>query len=189
MRPPDEPDRSPQRAVRIPERSCADYSMEVATEWLAVAGTLGGALLGAGSTMMAEAFRARRARTERIEDTRRQVYVTCLSALTQTDNAMQALAIDHPTPLARGDITAAFRSHQLVAAIYELELVAPKAVCDSAWSAYERLRNIRELLITHSVVIGGTGGGSPEWQAVHEPFLVSLGQLRAGMRGRSVDTV
>lgn len=157
-----------------------------------MAGTLGGALLGAGSTMMAETLRARRARTERVEDTRRQVYVKCLSALTQTDNAMQALAIDGPTPLDRGEITAAFRSHQLVAAIYELELVAPKAVCDDAWSAYEKLRDIRERLVTHRVVVGGTGGGSPEWQAVHQPFLVALEQLRAGMRGRnnrSIDTV
>lgn len=151
---------------------------------MAVVGTLGGALLGAASTMMMETIRARRERTERTEDTRRQVYVKYLTALTQTDSAIQALAIEGPTPLNRTEVTAAFRSNHLVAVIYELELVAPQAVCDDAWSAYERLRDIREALIAHSVVVERAGAGSPEWRAVHEPFLAALKQLRASMRGQ-----
>lgn len=64
------------------ESGCAVYSERVALEWLAVAGTLGGALLGAGSTMMVESLRARRERSVRQEEIRRQVYVKTLTALT-----------------------------------------------------------------------------------------------------------
>ncbi|MGI5217122.1 hypothetical protein [Nocardia sp. CA-290969] len=154
----------------------------MALEWLAVAGTLGGALVGAGSTMMVETLRARRERTGRLEETRRQVYVKTLTALTQTDTAMQALAIEGPTPLGRAEATAAFRSHDLVATIYELELVAPEVVSDDAWEVYRRLRDIREMLIAQQVVVDRAGAGSPEWQAVHNPFLVALDRLRAAMR-------
>ncbi|MFI5718183.1 hypothetical protein [Nocardia sp. NPDC051750] len=154
----------------------------MALEWLAVAGTLGGALVGAGSTMMVETLRARRERRSRLEDTRRQVYVKTLTALTQTDTAMQALAIEGPTPLGRADATAAFRSHNLVAAVYELELIAPKAVSDDAWQVYRRLRDMRELLIAQPVVVDRAGSGSSEWQAVHDPFLAALDRLRAAMR-------
>lgn len=162
------------------ESGCAVYSERVALEWLAVAGTLGGALLGAGSTMMVESLRARRERTVRQEEIRRQVYVKTLTALTQTDTAMQALAIEGPTPLGRAEATAAFRSHDLVATVYELELLAPKAVSEHAWEVYRRLRDIRETLIAQSVVVDRAG--SPEWQLVHEPFLAALDRLRAVMR-------
>lgn len=157
----------------------------MALEWVAVIGTLGGAFLGAGSTMLVESLRARRERAARVEETRRQVYVRFLAALTQTDNALQALAIDRPTPLARAEATSAFRSHQLVAAMYELELIAPKAVCDHAGPAYQRLRDMREALIAQPVVVGPAGSGSPEWRAVHEPFLDALGRLSAAMRAES----
>ncbi|WP_280402440.1 hypothetical protein [Nocardia carnea] len=154
----------------------------MALEWLAVAGTLGGALLGAGSTMMVETLRARRERVGRLEETRRQVYVKTLTALTQTDTALQALAIEGPTPLGRAEATAAFRSHDLVATIYELELIAPEPVSDSAWEVYRRLRDIREMLIARPVVVERAGAGSPEWQAVHNPFLTALDGLRGAMR-------
>ncbi|WP_159843073.1 hypothetical protein [Nocardia sp. CY41] len=157
----------------------------MALEWVAVVGTLGGAVLGAGSTMLVETIRARRERSVRLEDTRRQAYVKYLTALTQTDNAMQALAIGRSSPLDRAEATAAFRSNHLVAAIYELELFAPKSVCDNAWLAYGRLKDIRETLITQSVTIERAGAGSPEWRAVHEPFLAALKQLRESMRGQS----
>lgn len=135
--------------------------------------------------MLVESLRARRERAIRVGETRREVYVRFLAALTQTDNAIQALAIEGPTPLARSEATAAFRSHQLVAAMYELELIAPKVVCDHARPAYERLRDIRETLIAQAVVVGPAGAGSPEWRAVHEPFLKALAQLSAAMRAES----
>ncbi|WP_156094704.1 hypothetical protein [Nocardia lijiangensis] len=153
----------------------------MALEWLAVVGTLGGAAVGASSTMFVDALRARRERSVRVEDTQRQTYVKCLMALTQTDNAMQALAIGR-TPLDRAEATAAFRSNQLVAAIYELELVAPQSVCDAAWLTYDKLRDIREALIAQSMTVGRADAGSPEWRAVHEPFLAALEQLREAMR-------
>lgn len=135
--------------------------------------------------MMVETLRARRERTTRLEESRRQVYVKTLTALTQTDNAMQALAIEGRTPLGRAETTAAFRSHDLVAAIYELELIAPKPVSDEAWQVYRRLRDIRETLVAQHVVVDRAGSGSPEWQSVHMPFLAALDRLRAVMRDGS----
>jgi hypothetical protein len=151
-------------------------------EWVAVVGTLGGAVVGAGTTMLVDSIRARRERSIRMEDSQRQIYVKFLTALTQTDNAMQALAIGQSTPLSRADVTAAFRSNQMVAALYELELVAPKVVCDDAWAVYRKLRNIREAIVTESLTVGAQGAGSAEWRGVHEPFLAALEQLRESMR-------
>ncbi|MFE3052563.1 hypothetical protein [Nocardia sp. NPDC059239] len=154
----------------------------MSTEWLAVAGTLGGAIVGASSSVLVDSIRARRERSLRFEDTQRFTYVKFLTALTQTDNAMQALAIGRATPLSRADVTATFRSNQLVAALYELELVAPKTVGDAAGVVYKALKAIREALVTQSLTVGGQGTGSADWIAVHEPFLTALQELRDVMR-------
>ncbi|MEV0252378.1 hypothetical protein AB0H76_37720 [Nocardia sp. NPDC050712] len=154
----------------------------MAMEWVAIVGTLGGAVVGAGTTLLTDLVRARRDKAVRTGDTQRQIYVKYLAAVVQTDNAMQALAIGQATPLGREDVTGAFRSQNLVAALLELELVAPEAVCGTAQAAYQKLRNIRETLATTSLTVGGPNGGSQEWHAVHEPFRQALHALKVAMR-------
>ncbi|MEV6280931.1 hypothetical protein [Nocardia sp. NPDC051832] len=154
----------------------------MAMEWLAIIGTLSGAVVGAGTTLLADVIRARRDKALRSNDIQRQIYVKFLTTVVQTDNAMQALAIGGPTPLGREESIAAFRSHHLVAALLELELVAPHEVRESAQHTYERLRDIRETLATTTLTVGGPNNGSPEWHAVHQPFRSALERLKTAMR-------
>ncbi|MEU8899983.1 hypothetical protein [Nocardia sp. NPDC048505] len=154
----------------------------MAMEWLAIVGTLSGAVVGAGATLLADVIRARRDKALRSNDIQRQIYVKFLATVVQTDNAMQALALGGPTPLGREESIAAFRSHHLVAALLELELVAPPPVRDAAKQTYERLRDIREALASTALTVGGPDNGSAEWHAVHRPFRGALEQLKEAMR-------
>ncbi|WP_433666480.1 hypothetical protein ACQP06_22615 [Nocardia sp. CA-136227] len=154
----------------------------MALEWLAVVGTLGGAVVGAATTLAIDTTRARREKSQRFGDTKREIYVKYLTTLVQTDTAMQALGLHEPTPLDREAVTAAFRSFSLVAVGYELDLVAARAVREDAAEAYRKLRDIREALIETSMTVGRRPAGSPEWHAVHEPFLRALDRLRQTMR-------
>ncbi|MEV0466063.1 hypothetical protein [Nocardia tengchongensis] len=154
----------------------------MAAEWLAVVGTLGGAVVGATTTLVIDATRARREKAQRFGDTRREIYVKYLTALVQTDTAMQALGLHGATPLEREAVTAAFRSYSLVAVGYEVDLVASRAVREDAADAYRKLREIREALIETQLTVGRAPAGSPEWHAVHAPFLRALDRLRHTMR-------
>ncbi|MFI9507920.1 hypothetical protein [Nocardia sp. NPDC052566] len=149
---------------------------------MAIVGTLSGAVVGAGATLLTDSIRARREKSQRFSDTQRQIYVKYLTAVVQTDTAVQALALRGPTPLSREDATAAFRSHALVAALHELELVASKAVREDGQAVYGKLRDIREALTTATMVVGRSPAGSAEWHAVHQPFLDALERLRNTMR-------
>ncbi|MGW4248619.1 hypothetical protein [Nocardia sp. NPDC004722] len=154
----------------------------MAMEWVAVVGTLSGAAVGAGTTLLVDAIRARRERSQRFQDAQRGVYAKYLEALIKTDSAVQALAMSQLTPVASADATAAFRAHQLVAARFELELVAPREVSEAAEAAYDALNAMRLILTTTAVTVGNPGVGSPEWVAVHEPFRTTLDNLRSAMR-------
>ncbi|MFD6163030.1 hypothetical protein ACFWF7_43685 [Nocardia sp. NPDC060256] len=166
----------------VPGCGSIGYRAVVAMEWVAVVGTLSGAAVGAGTTLLVDLIKARRDRSQRFQDAQRGVYAKYLEALVKTDIAVQALAMSQATPLSNADATAAFRSHQLVAARFELELVAPQEITDAAEVAYDALNAVRVTLTTTSVTVGHRGVGSPEWLAVHEPFRMALDSLRQAMR-------
>ncbi|QIP85834.1 hypothetical protein GLX30_19400 [Streptomyces sp. Tu 2975] len=78
------------------------------------------------------------------------------------------------------EVVEAFRSTGVIAAKYELFLVAPPGVYDAAREAYELLRALRVAIATTDVVVGDD---SAEWQALHMPYDTALRHLRAAMRG------
>ncbi|WP_159058900.1 hypothetical protein [Streptomyces caeruleatus] len=141
--------------------------------------TLSGGVLGVSSTLVVEAFRSKRDQKLRHLELRRTAYVRYLTALTDTETALQTLALSRPTPVANGEVVAAFRSQGVIAARYEVFLVAPPVVYDAARDAYNLLRAQRVAIATTDVAVGDD---SSEWQALHIPYDVAFRHLRAVMR-------
>lgn len=141
--------------------------------------TLSGGALGVGSTLAVEALRARRDRGHHEAELQRTACVRYLTALTETETALQTLALSGSTPVANAKVVEAFRSQQLLAAHYELFLVAPPSVYSAAREAYNRLRAIRVAIATTDVVVGDD---SAAWQAIHVPYDDAFRQLRVVMR-------
>jgi hypothetical protein len=105
--------------------------------------------------------------------------VRYLTALTETEAALQALALSHSTPIANADVVEAFRSRHLVPARYELFLVAPPSVYTAAHEAYIRLRAMRVAIATTNVVVSDD---SADWHAIHVPYDDAFRRLRVAMR-------
>lgn len=70
---------------------------------------MSGAALGVGSTLVVEAVRARRDRASRLEEMRRTAYVKFLTALMETEAALQTLALSRTTPVGLADTWSAYR--------------------------------------------------------------------------------
>ncbi|MET7616154.1 hypothetical protein [Streptomyces sp. NPDC005408] len=141
--------------------------------------TLSGGVLGVGSTLVIESVRTKRDQRLRHAELRRTAYVRYLTALTEAETALQTLALSRPTPIASSDVVEAFRSTGVIAARYELFLVAPPSVYDAAREAYDLLRALRVAIATTDVAVGDEAA---QWQALHLPYDTALRHLRAAMR-------
>lgn len=154
-------------------------------EWLTLVGTLSGGILGVGSTLLVDRARAKRERGHKFEEVRRNAYTSYLVALTETDAAMQILALSQPTPIDRATVMSNFRSKSLLAHRYHAALVAPPTVTHAVENAYDKLRHVREALITETLTVGKWNWGtssSSEWLDVHQPYGQAVEDLRAAMR-------
>jgi succinyl-CoA synthetase alpha subunit len=147
--------------------------------WLTLISTLSGGVLGVGSTLVVEAVRTKRDQRLRHAELRRTAYVRYLTALTEAETALQTLALSRPTPVPRSEVVEAFRSTGVIAARYELFLVAPPTVYDAAREAYDLLRALRVAIATTNVEVGDN---SSEWRALHTPYDTALRHLRVAMR-------
>lgn len=137
------------------------------------------------TTLLVDSIRARREKRQRSEDVRRQSYTDYLVALTETDAALQLVALGESTPVDRAAAVAAFRSKSILAHRYQVSLVASPAVAEAAETAYARLRDIREALATTALEVGtrsSSSEGSTEWKAVHHPYSDAIGKLRQTMQ-------
>lgn len=137
------------------------------------------------TTLLVDSIRARRQKRQRSEDVRRQYYTDYLVALTETDAALQLVALGQSTPVDPATAVAAFRSNSILAHRYQVSLVASPAVAEAAETAYARLRDVREALVTTSLEVGTHSSsfeGSPKWTAVHHPYTDAIGKLRQSMQ-------
>lgn len=154
-------------------------------EWITLVGTLSGGILGVSSALLVDWTRAKRERGHKFDEVRRNVYTAYLVALTETEGALQILALNQPTPIDRAAVMSVFRSKSLLAHRYQAALVAPPEVAHAAEGAYQKLRNIREAIVTTNLTVGTpkwATNGSTEWQAVHQPYWEAIEGLRAAMR-------
>ena len=158
-------------------------------DWTVPLSTLMGALVGVGSTLLVDVVRSRRDRTRQLMEVRRQVYAKFLEALTNTDGELQMLAASQSTSVDEIAIRVTWRKYSLLALRYEVELIAPKSVTETANAAYKTLRDMRNAIGTAELSVGFPR--SPEWEAVHRPYVDAIDTLRSSMRAdvqQGVDT-
>jgi hypothetical protein len=154
-------------------------------EWMTLISTLSGAVLGVASALVVDAVRVRRDRSARLLDARRVAYVHLLVALTETDAAIQLLALNNTTPIPHSTVQETFRSKSLLARRYEIGLVGPASVATAAEAAYQRLRAVAVAIATTPVAVSVIRDGrpdNPEWNTLHQPYADAIAELRTVMK-------
>ncbi|GAA3020705.1 hypothetical protein [Streptomyces fulvorobeus] len=118
-------------------------------DWLAPVNTLIGAAIGVGSTLLADRFRWRRDRAALNQDTRRQAYAAFMGALSDAYTRLHEIAHGaRPAEEARTAAHEVFVTSNLYPLRYELALIAPWEVMDSANHAFWKVRALRDLVAT-----------------------------------------
>lgn len=148
-------------------------------------GTLSGGLLGFATSLIMDVVRAKRERVHRLDQARREAYAQYLVTLTETDGALQVLALNETTPVDRSTAVSTFRSKSLLASLYQVVLVAPPPIAEAADDTYRKLRAIREAISTESLAVSTPGSemrGSDNWEAVHGSYDKAIAALRAAMQ-------
>ncbi|KUL57800.1 hypothetical protein OG330_14525 [Streptomyces albidoflavus] len=146
-------------------------------EWIPLVSTALGAVIGVGSTLLADRARWRRDRAGQDLDVRRQLYADYTAALSRIRTALNECAQE--------DIPAAERPRKvreefLTPGAYEirhqLAIVAPPEIVDAARSAFVVLRDTRDLLVA------GASVDDAAYAELEERFDAAVVALRSFMR-------
>ncbi|MEU3091360.1 hypothetical protein ABZ703_34230 [Streptomyces massasporeus] len=146
--------------------------------WLTLASTLLGAVVGVGSTLLADRARWGREAQAQMLERKRVLYGEFLTALNLAQESLFAVAYGrHPAELSR-DLAAraAFDNHQVYAVRERLVLSGGEPVVATGDLAFNRLKTFRD------VVGSGAAPDSPESGDALLPYAVALRELRHAMR-------
>jgi hypothetical protein len=147
-------------------------------DWSTALSTLLGAVVGVGSALLVERAKWSREQTQRWQQARRETYVAYLTALHQANDAMRAVSLgEHAADIDREMAArAAFRSPGVTQTREHVILVAPEPVVRAADEAFQRLRDLRELI--------GQGHrlGSPGYEPALTAYGDGLQALRDAIR-------
>ncbi|MEU1890410.1 hypothetical protein [Streptomyces pristinaespiralis] len=144
-------------------------------DWTVLLTTGFGAVIGVGSTLLADQVRWRRDTEDRDREALRSAYAQYLEALTAARDAIsQASLIDSgdEPEVAR----TAFLDHGVYIQQYQLELIAPEQVVGKAKAAAHALAEYRD------VVVSGSRRADVECTAARRAFRQSREQLMDAMR-------
>ncbi|MFJ6987643.1 MULTISPECIES: hypothetical protein [unclassified Streptomyces] len=146
-------------------------------DWLAPVNTLIGAVIGVGSTLLADRFRWRRERQAQDRDSRRQAYAAFMGALSDVYSRLhetaRATRPPEETSTAAHEI---FTAAQLYPLRYELALIAPWDVMDPTNEAFWRARDLRD------TVASGAGPDTPEFRTHVGAYLKATEKAQTAMR-------
>ena len=125
-------------------------------QWLTLASTLLGALIGIGSTLIVDRMRWSREKSKARYETRRQLYSEFLADLSTTREIIRTVARGyHSAEIPRRQAAIeGFRSANLYSRRHQLSITAPPAIVAAATETFDRLRTMRD------VVGGGHGNDS-----------------------------
>ncbi|MGW3580654.1 hypothetical protein ACWDM8_04950 [Streptomyces rubiginosohelvolus] len=146
-------------------------------EWISLVSTALGAIIGVGSTLLADRVRWRRDRAGQDLDVRRQMYADYTAALSRIRTALHECVQE--------DIRASERPRRirevfLVPGAYEirhqLAIVAPPEVVEAARSAFVVLRDTRDLLVA------GASVDDAAYAEAEEELDAAVAELRTVMR-------
>ncbi|MGW2519950.1 hypothetical protein ACWC09_23615 [Streptomyces sp. NPDC001617] len=147
-------------------------------EWTTLAGTGLGALIGVGSTLVADRVRWRRESAVRGHQERKDIYVTCLTKYRQAYESMHADAVAH-----RGQdgleaaVREAFRGSGCDEVRESVLICAPQRMADVLEEVYGTLRELQEIFAT-----GEPSLDSPEFQEQRLRHGQAVWAARAAMR-------
>ncbi|HET6858741.1 MAG TPA: hypothetical protein VFH94_16830 [Streptomyces sp.] len=114
-------------------------------DWGTLIGTGLGAVVGVGSTLIADRVRWKRDQGARQEDVKRQLYGEYLTALTRTRNELKELRGAAVAPDERARLAGQFyRQGGAYELRYQLAITAPTAVVECSEDALRKLRVVRE---------------------------------------------
>ncbi|MGW5429484.1 hypothetical protein ACWET9_20080 [Streptomyces sp. NPDC004059] len=149
-------------------------------EWTTLAGTGLGAVVGVGSTLLADRVRWRRETGERDRRERRELYVTCLTRYRLAYEAMHTAATAHRDgPADRRDaaVREAFRDSGCDEVRENLLICAPEEMADVVEDVYSSLRELLEVFAA-----GDPALYTPEFQEHRLRHAQAVWAARAAMR-------
>ncbi|MEU6143037.1 hypothetical protein ABZ848_22045 [Streptomyces sp. NPDC047081] len=124
-------------------------------DWTTLAGTGLGALIGVGSTLVADRARWRRDLSERNRQERREIYVGCLTRYRLAYEAMHAAAVTHR---GRDTLDAAVREAFRESGCDEVResalICAPQELSDVLEDVYATLRELQEVFAAGEPPLG-----------------------------------
>ncbi|MFD7665660.1 hypothetical protein [Streptomyces sp. NPDC059788] len=141
--------------------------------WETLVGTGLGAVVGVGSTLLADRVRWRREQDTRQKEVQRQLYGDYLAALERTRTHLKDLRrLPELTPDERArQVRAAFREGGTYELAYRIAITAPHFVVRPSEEAQRKLRDVRDALIN------GTECGT------QSPVQVALRRAIRSLRG------
>lgn len=146
-------------------------------EWISLAGTALGAVIGVGSTLLAERVRWRRERAGQDLDVRRQLYADYTAALSRMRTALNECArVDLAADERRSRVRELFLAPGAYEIRHQLAIVAPMEVVGAARSAFVVLRDTRDLIGE------GAGVDDPAYLELEERLDAAVAELRTLMR-------
>ncbi|MEV5527913.1 hypothetical protein [Streptomyces prunicolor] len=149
-------------------------------EWMTLAGTGVGAIVGVGATLLADRVRWHRELAERTRQERRQIYVTCLTRYRQAYEDMYAVALAHrhqePTALDAA-VREAFRGSGCDEVRESALICAPERLSDVIEEVYATLRELEDVFTA-----GQPALDSPEFQERRLKHAQAVWAARAAMR-------
>ncbi|MFJ9536121.1 hypothetical protein ACIRPX_02500 [Streptomyces sp. NPDC101225] len=152
-------------------------------DWGTLVGTVVGAMLGIGSTLIADRTRYRREQASRAYDALRDLYSTYLAALNDSSTALRVIILKESDAAARYQAALdAFRDASVLTQRYGMALQAPPEVREKSDQAYGLLRQWRDLLETHP----GLSLTSPEYREGLDRFHQAREDLQVAMRASLV---
>ncbi|MCH5674696.1 hypothetical protein [Streptomyces gilvus] len=147
-------------------------------EWTTLAGTGLGALIGVGSTLLADRVRWRRDAADRDQRDRRDIYVTCLTKYRLAYEDMHAAATEHrDRDTLDAAVRQAFRTSGCDEARESVLIRAPQELADVLEDVYATLRELLEVL-----ALGVPALDSPEFQEQRLRHGRAVWAARAAMR-------
>ncbi|MER5433187.1 hypothetical protein [Streptomyces sp. NPDC002588] len=147
-------------------------------EWTTLAATGLGALVGVGSTLLADRVRWRRDLAERTRQERKEIYVTCLTKYRQAYEDMYAAARHPPAGAGReAAVREAFRASGCDEVRESALICAPQELSDVIEGVYETLRELLEIL-----ALGEPPLDSPAFQEHRLRHGQAVWAARAAMR-------
>ncbi|MER5225767.1 hypothetical protein [Streptomyces flaveus] len=150
-------------------------------EWMTLAGTGLGALVGVGATLLTERARWRRDSAERARQERKEIYVACLTTFRQAHESMRAVAFGDR--LWEGEATAldaavreALRASGCNEARDTAALFAAPEIVAAIDDAFVSLRRLMDVLAA------GNGLGSAAFQEAQMAHRSAVRLAQAAMR-------